>query len=84
MWIMGEDKDKKPVTLEWIEEWTERKGATFPVMRDYKFMQTYGAVAQESTSLPHQYILDGETMELLYASGGVNDEAEKVKELLDK
>ena len=84
VWILGEDEDGDPVSLEWIEEWMKRKEVSFPVMRDYKFLQTYGAIEPHSSALPHQYIIDGRTMELLEASGGINEEAKIVEDLLTK
>ena len=76
MWIIGEDKEKNLPSIEWCQDFKDKKGATFPVLRDYKFYQTYGAIAQHSNSLPHQYILDGQTMELLFATGGQDPDAE--------
>jgi thiol-disulfide isomerase/thioredoxin len=80
LWIESEDQNYEPVTLEWLTEWQNEKGTTFPLTRDLGFNYTYGAMAHASTSLPHLYIIDAETMELVYAEGGGSkwDEAEGV------
>jgi len=82
MWVLGADAEGNPPSLEFCENFVQGKNVTFPVLRDAKFYQVYGHINPYSTALPHQYILDAETMELIYASGGVNDEPERVKELL--
>ncbi len=77
MWVLSETENKDElVTFEWIDDWMQEKGVTFPVMRDYKFAQVYGAIKPASSSLPHQYILNGSTMELIDAFGGVNKASE--------
>lgn len=80
LWIESEDQNYDPVTLEWLEAWQEEKGTTFPLTRDLGFNYTYGAMAHASTALPHLYIIDPTTMELIYADGGGSkwDEAEGV------
>jgi hypothetical protein len=80
LWIESEDQDYNPVTLEWLEAWQAEKGTTFPLTRDLNFNYTYGAMAHASNSLPHLYIIDPTTMELVYADGGGSkwDEAEGV------
>lgn len=80
LWIESEDQNYEPVTLEWLTEWQNEKGTTFPLTRDLGFNYTYGAMAHASTSLPHLYIIDPTTMELVYAEGGGSkwDEAEGV------
>lgn len=83
MWVLGADADGNPPSLEFCENFVQDKSVTFPVLRDAKFYQVYGHINPHSTALPHQYILDAETMELVHASGGINEESEnKVKELL--
>jgi thiol-disulfide isomerase/thioredoxin len=82
MWVLGADAEGNPPSLEFCENFVQGKNVTFPVLRDAKFYQVYGHINPYSTALPHQYILDAETMELLHASGGVNDEPERVKALL--
>lgn len=80
LWIESEDQNYEPVTLEWLAEWQDEKGTTFPLTRDLGFNYTYGAMAHSSNSLPHLYIIDPTTMELVYAEGGGSkwDEAEGV------
>ena len=80
LWIESEDQDYNPVTLEWLEAWQAEKGTTFPLTRDLNFNYTYGAMAHASNALPHLYIIDPTTMELIYADGGGSkwDEAEGV------
>lgn len=86
MWIVGEDEGGNLPTIEWCEDFVKEKMVTFPVLRDYKFFQVYGAIDPHSSALPHQYILDARTMELVFATGGVadgNSEAlAKIQELL--
>lgn len=83
MWVIGEDKDKNLPSWEWINSFIAEKGVTFSVVRDFHFLQTYGKIKPHSSALPHQYIIDAKTMELVHASGGVNKESEdKVLELL--
>ncbi len=71
MWIIGETKDKGAPTIEQCEQFVKEKDVTFPVMRDAFFLQTYAHIKSHSNALPHQYILDAKTMELVYATGGV-------------
>ena len=83
MWVIGADEADNPPSLEFCENFVKEKGVTFPVMRDAQFFQVYGHINPHSTALPHQYILDARTMELVHASGGINEASEtKVKELL--
>lgn len=72
MWVIGETKTGAPPSVAWVDNFVKEKNVTFPVMRDFKFLQTYGAIQPHSNALPHQYILDGDTMELVFASGGVD------------
>ena len=44
---------------------------TFTVVSDPNFAKTYGVMKQHTTSLPHQYVIDGKDMKLLLATGGV-------------
>ena len=77
MWVLSETEKKgELVSFEWIDDWMKEKGVSFPVLRDYKFAQVYGAIKPASSSLPHQYILNGSTMELIDAFGGVKKESE--------
>jgi thiol-disulfide isomerase/thioredoxin len=80
LWIESENEKAEPVTLEWLSNWRDEKGTTFPLTRDLSFAHTYGAMAHASTSLPHLYILDPVTMTLVYAAGGGSkwDEAEGI------
>ena len=82
MWVIGEEKKGTPPTIAQCEQFVESKGVTFPVLRDYNFYQTYGAIDPHSNSLPHQYILDAETMELKYAVGGVPDQNQAALDVL--
>jgi hypothetical protein len=79
LWIMSEteQKDQLP-SWDWLQAWTDKKGPTFPVLRDYGFAQVYGAVKPATSALPHQYIVDGKTMELVGAFGGLPKEAEEL------
>jgi len=73
MWIISETKKKGEIaSWDWIENWKEEHSVTLPVMRDFKFYQTYGAIKQHSTALPHLYVLDGNSMELVVADGGAS------------
>ena len=76
LWVLGETADEQPVSYEWAEAFVEEKGATFTVVRDYKFYQVYGAIEPHSNSLPHQYVIDASNMELLFAAGGISQEVE--------
>lgn len=78
IWILGStnQKDSLP-SPEYMQDYVKTKGITFTVVRDFKFIQTYMAVESfDIGSLPHQYVLDGATMELLDAWGGVLEEKE--------
>ena len=84
VWVVGEDENKQLPSWDWIQNFIDGKGVTFKVVRDFEFLQTYGVVEPHSNALPHQYILDAKTMELVHASGGVNDESEqKLVELMN-
>ncbi len=73
MWILSEtETPDEAVSYEWATEFVEDKGVTYPVMRDYKFLQVYGKIEPHSSSLPHMYVLDALTMELYYAQGGTD------------
>ena len=50
---------------------------SFTVVRDPNFNGVYSDLDNTSPSLPHQYILDGTTMELIYKQGGTNKEGVK-------
>jgi len=77
LWVMSETKQKEQLpSWSWLTNYVETKGLTMPVVRDFKFAQTYAAMKHASTALPHQYILDGSNMELLMALGGKKQEAE--------
>lgn len=74
---MSETKQKEQLpSWEWLANYVQTKNLTMPVVRDFKFAQTYGAMKHASSALPHQYILDGSNMELLMAIGGKKQEAE--------
>ena len=72
------DNHDELVTPAWAKEYAEKKGVDFTIVRDYKFGGTYGALSNFSSSLPHQYVMDSGTMELLVGTGGtVNVEPEQ-------
>jgi hypothetical protein len=77
MWVLGEIERDQPVSFEWAEQFVTTKGVTYPVLRDYKFYQVYGAIEPYSSSLPHMYIIDAETMELVFAQGGTDPAIEE-------
>jgi len=84
LYIISEPKQKDQLpSWEYMANYVADRGLTCPVLRDYKFAQTYGAMKHASTALPHQYILDGQTMEIVMATGGVPQEVEdKLAEML--
>jgi hypothetical protein len=41
------------------------------VVNDAQFAQVYGVMKSHSSSLPHQYVIDANNMELVWATGGV-------------
>ncbi len=80
VWIVGEDADGNPPTPEYMEDYYRRKNVTFTVLRDDLFAETQrflDATAAGNT-LPRQFILDGRTMEMLFADSGVGSGAESV------
>ena len=50
---------------------------SFSVVRDPSFNGVYTYLDNTTPSLPHQYLLDGTTMELIYKQGGTNKEGVK-------
>lgn len=76
MWVLGEDGVGAAPSVAFAQAFVEDKGVTFPVMRDTNFLNVYTSIEQHSTSLPHQYLIDANTMELLNATGGVSAEFE--------
>ncbi len=72
MWVLGEDGKGAPPTIEFAQAFVEDKGVDFPVMRDLNFLNVYSQIEQHSTALPHQYLIDANTMELINATGGVD------------
>jgi hypothetical protein len=87
MWIISETQKKGEIaSWEWINNWKKEKNVTVSVMRDFKFFQTYGAIQPASSSLPHLFVLDGNTMELVAAAGGLGSNTaaaeSKILELL--
>jgi len=82
LWIVGEgeisDGVKPPITkASFAEYFTKHSPMSFTVVRDPGFDGTYSQLDNTSPSLPHQYILDGTTMELIYKQGGTNKEGVK-------
>ncbi len=86
MWVLGSaETDQTPISLDYAKSYQSSKGLSIPILRDNNCLQVYGHMKSFTTSLPHQYVLDATTMELIHASGGVNQETEdKVFELLNK
>ena len=84
-WVLGETKDHTPPTTDQCLSFIKDKGVTFKVLRDTNFLQVYGHIKPAGTSLPNQYILDGNTMELVYELDGLTDAPkalDKIKALL--
>ncbi len=63
-----------------MKEWKEKHKVTFTVVSDPNFAKTYGVMKQHTTSLPHQYVIDGKDMKLLLATGGVGSRFTKCTE----
>jgi len=76
LWVLGEDTKGAPPSFEFAEAFVEDKGVTFPVTRDLNFLNVYSKIEQHSTALPHQYLIDANTMELINATGGVDADFE--------
>ena len=75
LWIVGEgditDGEKPPITKEsFAQYFAAHSPMSFSVVRDPGFDGTYSQLDNTSPSLPHQYLLDGTTMELTYFQGG--------------
>lgn len=82
LWIVGEgditDGVKPPITKESFAQYFQAHAPmSFSVVRDPGFNGTYSQLDNTSPSLPHQYLLDGTTMELIYKQGGTNPEGVK-------
>ena len=74
VWVISETGNKGEIaSWDWIDNWKEENGVSLPVYRDFKFGQVYGSVNPHGNALPHIYVLDGQTMEQLYACGGAKD-----------
>jgi len=73
LWIVGENQNKEVPSWDYMEDYFNAKTVTFPVIRDPKFIQTYTYVDRSEPSLPHQFILDATTMELVHKEGGTSD-----------
>ena len=79
MWVLGETEEyDEPVSFEWAQRFVDDRGVTYPVFRDFKFYQVYGAIEPHSSALPHQYLLDATNMELIHAQGGTGAEIEEI------
>ena len=79
LWIVGEgeitDGEKPPITKEsFAQYFIKHSPMSFSVVRDPGFNGTYSQLDNTDPSLPHQYLLDGKTMELIYKQGGVKEE----------
>ena len=86
IWILGSTNQKETLpSPEWMQSYVEEKKITFTVVRDFKFIQTYLAVESfDISSLPHQYLLDAKTMELLDAWGGVlQDKEDQIIQMME-
>jgi glutathione peroxidase-family protein len=78
LWIVSEDGNHDPITKETFAEYcTAHAPMSFTVVRDPSFNGVYSDLDNTTPSLPHQYILDGTTMELIYKQGGTNKEGVK-------
>lgn len=77
VWVVGEDPDRNPPTCNYMVNYFRNKAANFTIIRDNSFDFTERYVdPTASSSLPKQYILDGRTMEMVYAGGGRSQESE--------
>jgi thiol-disulfide isomerase/thioredoxin len=76
LWIVGEDQEHNTPTWEYMESYFAAKNVTFTVVRDAKFAQTYAYIDPSEPSLPHWFLFDGRTMELVYKAGGTPTEEE--------
>jgi len=77
VWVVGEDPDRMPPTCDYMVNYFRNKGANFTIIRDNSFDFTERYVdPTASNSLPKQYILDGQTMEMVFAGGGRSQESE--------
>jgi thiol-disulfide isomerase/thioredoxin len=65
VWVMGETLDYAPPTQYSVDKFIEARGVTFPVFFDYRFKKVYEKLEPQGSSLPHMYLLDGQTMEML-------------------
>ena len=79
LWIVGEgeitDGEKPPITKEsFAQYFAKHAPMSFSVVRDPGFDGTYSQLDNTTPALPHQYLLDGTTMELIYKQGGTNEE----------
>ena len=92
LWIVGEDSDHNPITKDTFGEYvTAHAPMSFTVVRDPEFNATYSYLDNTTPALPHQYILDAKTMELVFKYGGTGDSddpddqpdgEQKIKEML--
>lgn len=80
VWIVGEDAAGNAPTPEYMREYYEQKNVTFTVLRDDMFAQTqqFLDATAAGNALPRQFILDGRTMEMLFADSGVGAGAESL------
>ncbi|MGB0588591.1 MAG: TlpA family protein disulfide reductase [Myxococcota bacterium] len=89
LWIVGEgditDGEKPPITKEsFAQYFAAHAPMSFTVVRDPSFNATYSQLDNTEPSLPHQYLLDGSTMELTYFQGGTKAEGlQAVAEMID-
>ena len=84
LWIFGEDSKGQPLSAKGAQVFVMNTGVTFPVLRDFNFEKILGAIEIDG-ELPHQFILDARTMELVDIASGVAEPAwDALKELLEK
>lgn len=77
VWVVGEDPERMPPTCPYMVSYKRAKNVDFTIIRDNSFDFTERYVdPTASNSLPKQYILDGQTMEMVFAGGGRSQESE--------
>lgn len=86
LWIVGEAGVKGTGSIsnaEFDEYVLAHSPMSFTVVRDPGFNATETYLDSTTPALPHQYILDGTTMELVFKQGGTGEAGEdKIAELL--
>ena len=83
LWIVGEgditaEGEKPAITKEsFAQYFAAHAPMSFTVVRDPNFNGVYSDLDNTEPSLPHQYLLDATTMELIYKQGGTKKEGVK-------